>query len=145
MWKLKPLKRRQIPTETITQSYYQCHICQKIERNPLEVPCCKHWYCAYCLMPNASMSTSDPTIPDSSLHKCAFSLVDLEYFGISTYLSPPREWNYNRMRVNCPLQCRFGGPLFDVVQHSEYPCTKCYIRFLNRDWMKWNLGKQSSI
>ena len=93
-----------IRTETITQSYYHCHICQKIARNPLEVPCCKHWYCAYCLMTYASMSTSDPTIPDSTLRKCAFCRADFEYIGISSFLSPGHDGNYNRMRVICPLQ-----------------------------------------
>ena len=34
----------------INSSFYLCPICQMIARNPIEVPCCRDWYCTACFL-----------------------------------------------------------------------------------------------
>ena len=40
----------QHPDSSINSAFYLCPICQMIARNPIEVPCCHHWYCASCFL-----------------------------------------------------------------------------------------------
>ena len=38
------------PPTPVTNNHMVCPICLSICRDPIEVPCCHHWFCTFCFL-----------------------------------------------------------------------------------------------
>lgn len=105
--------------EASNSSFYQCPICLKIARDPIELPCCKHWLCCTCFM---------AFIGDLSLlemgqtFKCP--ICRREFFPGETHTDVliTRRILYSALMTSCSFKCGLTGRLKEVSKHEELDC-----------------------
>ena len=121
----KNTQLQSIPESNINSSFYLCPICQMVARNPIEVPCCRHWYCCNCFLtyieqPAAKIICSFAEI--NGAFKCA--VCRGRFTALSTRNSPcfKRAIQYNKLQVVCSFNCGIHGKLNDIAAHEETKC-----------------------
>lgn len=113
-----------IKSKIINSSYFQCPICQMIARNPIEVPCCKHWYCCSCFMKYAQNPASKPSgfQPWNKNLKCAICRTIFNPIKTNNCASLHRAIQYNNIEVLCSFGCGKNGKISEISQHEELEC-----------------------
>lgn len=105
--------------QVVEGSFYICPICLLVARDPIEVPCCKHWYCCKCLLhfkdlPNPQLLEGDV--------KCAFCRADFCLLETVTIHLISRRLIYFKLRVKCSFHCGKAGPLQEIAKHEALDC-----------------------
>lgn len=114
-------------TSAINSSYWQCPICQNIAREPIEMGCCKHWYCAHCFLdyitrPGVRLEQGLPLI------KCA--ICRLYIFDSQTTNEPAknRQLEYYALRVKCGFGCGYADEIRVMHTHERRECPRRIIK-----------------
>ena len=113
----------QHPDSSINSSFYLCPICQMIARNPIEVPCCRHWYCASCFLTYIEQSAArnySPFVIGS--FKCAICRGIFNSKNTRNCPCLHRAIQYNNLQVLCPFNCGLHGKLKEIAAHEDIQC-----------------------
>lgn len=113
-----------------SESFYQCPICQLVARHPIQVPCCKHWYCCFCFLQYTELSVSRGQ--NTGTIKCAYCRG--EFYIEQTFraaVSEERITLYNSLMVLCPYNCGYRGHPAFVCDHQWFHCSKRKIKCPN--------------
>ena len=139
-----------IRQDDIDSTFYHCPICLRIARDPVEVKCCLHWYCAGCflrlLSRQSHAATSRDEVPPRERFHCAYCrrMVNVKD---STTAQPSisRTELYDRLSIQCSFSCDFSAKIADVQFHETWCCSlrpvHCPFRDCNEVHPAKNLGQ----
>ena len=118
------VKKLKHTTDDINGSFFICPICQLIARDPIETPCCHHWFCAPCYLEYITKPIArDPTNGWLRV-KCANCRAFFEGEKTSYISTIHRRIAYSKLTVNCPFSCGFHAFVSQMGKHEEYECPK---------------------
>ena len=110
-------------SKKINSSFFQCPICQCVVRCPIEVPCCKHWYCCSCFMEYTRQSIATEGCLVGRM-KCAVCRKHFDPASTTNILLISRRIKYNKLIVVCPFNCDRNFPIDEMLAHEQYQCPK---------------------
>ena len=111
-------------SDLINSSFFVCPICLYIAREPVEVPCCRHWYCVYCFL--KLLEQNEQNQDWNRFWHCTNCAVCRKHLqGNRTTMNPTldRLLQYKRIRVKCSFKCGFTGKIDEVSNHEALGCT----------------------
>jgi len=110
-------------------SCFTCPICLLIARYPIEVKCCRHWYCCVCFLRYFKDPSSQPTIRCRSAFRCAIcrAIISARFDTTSKPLIH-RLITYHNIIVMCPFYCGKTGDPLEIIIHERNSCPKRPLR-----------------
>jgi len=108
----------------INSSHYICPICLMVARDPIEVNCCNHWYCANCFLTFIGKLDELGGFHGYERIKCAVcrkvTSIQLE---TSNVIQMKKLIPYMKIRVQCPFQCGKTDMIANMKYHEELYCS----------------------
>ena len=110
-------------------SCFTCPICLGIARYPIEVRCCRHYYCCSCFIKYFQDPASQPTARSKTDFKCAIcrSVISAKFDSTRKPLIH-RLIPYHNIIVMCPFDCGKSGVIFQILIHERVYCPKRPLR-----------------
>ena len=111
----------------INSSYYICHICQEIARDPIVFLCCRHWMCGLCFLTFAEKSDSTSQVNNDPpgqqkirCPNCSKFISRINETSPNPALS--RLIEYWNIRVHCSFDCGLTDTIKEIEKHERYLC-----------------------
>lgn len=111
-------------SNTINSSYYICHICQEIAREPVVFICCGHWMCAYCFLTYTENTKQNTEEQGEDKIRCPNCMKTISP-KTSTSPNPPikRLIEYWDLQVICSFGCGERATIKEMRIHEKYSCS----------------------
>lgn len=122
----------------VTNNHMICPICLAICRDPIEVPCCHHWFCTFCFLLYMRSTTTQYKLETRHLSgspeslythlslQCPYCKVDFKFHSIQRLenLSNDTRLEYFEQKVKCPNKCGYKGSIGGMEIHQFHLCRR---------------------